>query len=697
MDLRNSGSSGKPKAKKKLFKSLNIYKQETPINEIRDLQGANDDHFLYVRGEKHTPPKYLGNILRLAAGGFLIIILINSFSVYVTGKKLEDEIRAQAFDGYNYLLSAGENATKIEFESAQSSFDQALGNFSEVEKELWFISTDKTLYSQEDGTGHAVNSLLNAGKYFAQAGTYFIEALEEFNKIPLYFVAKNNNADGESPSITDTLKLGLEKTDKSIEKIILASEELKTVNPQTLPSEIGARILLAKQKVEEVAKVLAATKEHFPALLKLLGDEHPHRYLILLQNNNEIRPSGGFIGSYAIMDINEGYISNLEVHDVYDLDTGYGSIIEPPDQLKQFINNWRLHDSNYSYDFPLSASKAKWFLQKEGGPSVDTVIGINQGLLTSLLGITGPVQVGQFGALNSENYLLLLSYVIEGKIWGPEDPKHILKIFIPAFKEAIMQEKNVGKVGSTIYKAVQQKHVMLYSADHEIEALFAALGLDGSAHISEEGEDYLSVINYSIGGTKSDQFIEESINHDSFIDENGQIVNTVTVKRSHLWRDDIYYQWKDILAKYNLFEMPDQLIDILGRGKNESYMMIYVPAGSILLETNGADVETRYDADLKKTYFATRVALSAGDSKEIKIKYRLPFRLKLSEPASSYKLFVDKQPGSKGSIFTKILSAHETLENLAVYPEDSRVNAKGVISYPSNLVYDRYFSAIFSK
>ncbi|MBI4232707.1 DUF4012 domain-containing protein, partial [Candidatus Peregrinibacteria bacterium] len=627
VDLRNSGDADLPKVKKKLRRGLSIYKHETPINEMKDLQGKHEDHYLYVRGEKHTPPKYLGNLLRIAAGGFLIILLITSFSVYSTGKKLEKEISAQAFDGYNYLLNAGENATKIEFKNAQNSFEQALSNFSEVEKELWFISTDKTLYAQEEGTGHAVNALLNAGKYFAQAGAYFIEALEEFNKIPLYFVAKNSNPDAESPSITDTLKLGLEKTDKSIEKILLASEELKNVNPETLPSEIAARIYLAKQKVEEVARVLAATKEHFPALLELLGDEHPHRYLILLQNNNEIRPSGGFIGSYAIMDINEGYISNLEVHDVYKLDSGYGSIIEPPDQLKQFINNWRLHDSNYSYDFPLSASKAKWFLQKEGGPTVDTVIGINQGLLSSLLDITGPVQVGEFGTLSSENYLLLLSYVIEGKIWGPEDPKHILKVFVPAFKEAIMQEKNIGKVGSTLYKAVQQKHVMLYSSDPEIEAFFEALGLDGSAHVSLEGEDYLSVINYSIGGTKSDQFIEESISHDSLIDKNGQITNTVTVKRSHLWREDIYFQWKDILVKYNLFEMPDQLIDILGRGKNETYMMIYVPAGSMLLETNGADVETRYDADLKKTYFAIRLALNAGESKEIKIKYRLPFKL----------------------------------------------------------------------
>ena len=143
--------------------------------------------------------------------------------------------------------------------------------------------------------------------------------------------------------------------------------------------------------------------------------------------------------------------------------------------------------------------------------------------------------------------------------------------------------------------------------------------------------------------------------------------------------------------------MPDSLIDILGRGANKINMRVYVPAGSILIDSSGSDVATKYDKELKKTYFFTTMAVSAGESEEISIEYRLPFTLDFSEPAATYKLIVEKQPGSKGSIFTKKVYADEKLTNLANYPSDTRLDLEGNITYASNLVYDRYFSSVWEK
>lgn len=678
-------------------KKLNVlYKQKTPIKKVQDLSGTETDHFIYIKGKKFTPPKFLGNLLKIGIAGFLIILLFNTINVYYTGKKLEKNIAAEAYEGYSFLIDAGKNASKIQFDKASESFAKAMENFSTAKNELWFISTDKSFYSQQNNIGQAVNALLVGGQHFSTAGNHFLDALEEFNQIPLYFVAKNNNPKDPNPSITDSLKNGLDKTNLAIEEINLAAVQLANVNENGLSSEIAARIKVIKKQVAELSATLNATSAHFPALLKLLGDRYPHRYLILLQNNNEIRPSGGFIGSYAIMDINEGYIEKLEVHDVYDIDGSYKGIIEPPDELKKFTGNWRFRDSNYSPDFPTSAAKAKWFLQKEGGPGVDTIIAINQGLLADLLEITGPIQVGNFGKLNSENYNLLLSYVIEGKIWGAEDPKHILKVFIPEFKKAILQEKNIARVSSKLYRAIQQKHVMMYSGDDEVENLFDAMGISGKVYQNTAEEDYLSVINTSIGGTKSDQFVEENILHDTFIDKNGNVTDEVTIKRSHLWDDEIYYKWKKILKAYSLTEMPDGLIDILGRGRNKVFMRIYVPDGSILLNSTDATLETKYDKDLKKTYFLATVEINAGETNSLKIRYRLPFILDLQN-AGNYKLITEKQPGSRGSIFTKTVHTDPEVYSLSVYPKESRIDAGGNVIYATNLVYDRYFSGIWSK
>ncbi|MBI4975441.1 DUF4012 domain-containing protein [Candidatus Peregrinibacteria bacterium] len=418
--------------------------------------------------------------------------------------------------------------------------------------------------------------------------------------------------------------------------------------------------------------------------------------MILFQNNNEIRATGGFIGSYAIVDVNDGYIDKIEVQDVYDIDGSYWGIIEPPDEFKEFTSNWRFRDSNYSPDFSVSAKKIRWFLEKEGGPTVDTVIAINQGLLKDMLEITGPIQVGQFGKLNSENYNLLLSFVIESKAWGEDDPKHILKIFVPAFKEAILKKENISRVTSKLYKAIQQKHIMMYSSDDDIQSLFESIGVSGETHNVGSDEDYLSVINIATGGTKSEQFMREKINHDTYIDKYGNVVDEVTVLRSHLWSDKIYYQWKNILEKYGFKDMPDNIIDILGRGDNKVITRIYVPEGSIMLESDRNDVVTKYDKDLKKTYFFLKMNTSAGKTSEVKIKYRLPFVMKFN-PAGTYKLVAEKQPGSLGSIFTKTVHADESLKNIDIYPSEVRTDDDKSLTYATNLVYDKYFAGVWEK
>ncbi len=415
-----------------------------------------------------------------------------------------------------------------------------------------------------------------------------------------------------------------------------------------------------------------------------------------MQNNNEIRPTGGFIGSYAIVDINDGYIEKLETHDVYDIDGSYGGLIEPPDEFKSFTSNWRFRDSNYSPDFFYSGKKARWFLDKEGGPTADTVIAINQGLLQELLKITGPVQVGNFGKLDANNYNLLLSFVIEGKVWGTEDPKHILKVFVPAFKEAILKEENISKVSSKLYRAVQQKHIMMYSSDEEIQGFFDAIGVSGRMYQNSPDEDYLSVINISTGGTKSEQFILEEINHDTNIDKYGKIENKITIKRTHRFTDEIYYKWKTILNAYGFTNIPDHLIDILGRGKNKVSVRVYVPEGSRLKSTNASDIATKFDNELKKTYFFFTMEVSAGESEEIWISYNLPFTM-IFNPAEAYRLFVEKQPGSRGSIFTKTLTVDPKLDLLSAYPTGLIGSSTGEITYATNLVYDKNFSALISK
>lgn len=678
-----------------LQKQYRFKKKSTPINEVRDLKGESLT-YNYIKGKKFILPKRLDNLIKIAVVGFIIIFLINTINVYVKGKKIEAEVSSNAKDAFNHLILGGKSTSKIEFESALESFNKAQNIFEQSNKDLWFINQDQTFYANKNDVTNAITALIDGGKHFSLAGKSFLQAVEDFNKIPLYFFSRNEKGSSKNPSITDVLKTGLVKTDEAIKEIDIAIEKINKVNENVIPKNIRAKIIFAKQKVNEISKILTSTSKHFPSLLKLLGDRYPHRYLILLQNNDEIRPSGGFIGSYAIMDINDGYIEKLDIHDSYDIDGSYGGVIEPPDEFKAFSSNWRFRDSNYSSDFEVSGKKARWFLETEGGPTVDTVIALNQGLLKDLMEITGPVKVGDFGELTSENYNLLLSYVIEGKVWGDKDPKHILKVFIPAFKDALMREENISKVMSKLYKAVQQKHIMIYSSDEQIQEFIIAIGISGKTAEIGDKDDYLSVINIATGGTKSEKFMQENIVHDTVIDKNGGITNTLKITRSHLWSDSIYIKWKKIINSYGFEKIPDNLIDILGRGANKVSVRIYVPEGSVLIDSNNKEVDTKYDKDLKKTYFFTTMETTAGEINTMDIKYKLPFHMDMN-PASTYKLIIEKQPGSRGSIFTKTLEKDESINTVDQYPKDVKIDSNGYLRYDTDLVYDRYFSTLITK
>ncbi len=678
-------------------KNKNIFFKKTPpTSKIKDLHGKKISHYIYIKGKNFTPPKFLGNLLKIAGVGFLIFLIINSINIYYSGKKLEKEISAQAYEGYSFLADAGRFATKIQFDSALEYFNSALKNFEEAKINLWFITTDETFYAKENNIGYIVDALLESGNHFAISGKYFLQALEEFNKIPLYFIVQNVEEEKDVPSITETIKKGLEKTDLAIEEIVLASEKISQIDEEKLPLELKARIKNAKNTVEEVAEILKQTSEHFPALLKLLGERYPHRYLILFQNNNEIRPTGGFIGSYAILDISDGYITNLETYDVYNIDNAYGGYIEPHETLKNFTSNWRFRDSNYSPDFSVSGANARWFLQKQRGPTVDTVIGINQGLIPEMLEITGPIQVGDFGKIDSSNFTLLMTYIIEGKVWGPEDPKHILKVFVPEFKQAILKEEYLSRVASKLFKAIAQKHIAFYSSDKEIQNFFDAFNISGRVKQPQENEDYISVIKTSIGGTKSDWLIREEINHNTEITKTGKIINNINIKRTHQWTDDIYFQWRNILARYGFTTLNEQVIDILGRGRNKVLTKIYVPKDSILLESESPyEIETKFDEDLNLTYFFTEIEVLTGEEKEINITYELPWSLNLRDTTSQYRLIAEKQPGSRGSIFNKRIETDSSLKLVSTFPSEAKINLDNSVLYGTNLVYDRYFAVMW--
>lgn len=688
------------KPQKKQKKRIYSFKSNEPVTpKMEDIQ--HDDHHQqhFLKKYHLKAPKKIADLLKLAIFGFLIIFIINLISVYGTAINLKAQLTEQAKEGVDNLITAAKQSSNIGYQSATASFTEAEELFKTAEDSLWFISHDNSIYKQDSDISYAISSIISAAKDFTQAGQNLFAAIEEFNRIPIYFVTRNSRPDAKAPSLSAVIEKGLAQTDLAITQISDAANQLSEININVLPPNFQERFLTLQGYLDQTNQTLTDISQYFPSLLRLLGDRYPHRIMVLFQNNFELRPTGGFIGSYATFDLNDGYIENLEVHDVYDIDGSFGGYIEPPAVMGDFTNNWRFRDSNYSPDFPTSAKKILWIYEKEGGESIDTLVAINQGLLKDLLEITGPIQVGEFGQLKADNYNLLLSYIIEGKIWGSENPKHILKLFVPAMKDALLTEQNLSKVIPKIYNAIQQKHIFVYSKHEDLQDLFTYLNLDGTLHQPKADEDFLAVIHTGIG-TKTDQFIEETIDHRTEISESQEVINTLTIHRNHQWSMDVYWQWETVLRQYglSLSNITPSVLSILGNGVNTSNLRIYVPKNTELITSSDQSVQLLYDEELDLAYFSAKMVAKAGETTDLKIIYKPNLDSSLnSDSFATYKAYIAKQPGTAGSLLNKTIVPPENYQPIQYYPSDLKATSTGTLKINSNLVYDRYYSTIFEK
>ncbi len=659
------------------------------VHDIVEKKTEAKVSFRFVELDEKTPktPKRLSEIVRLAAAGTLVLFLINIVNIYQRGISIKNDVIATAFSGYDNLVQAGNESKKAQFTDAQTSFSSATKNFGEALATLKFLETNQSAFFTREKTVESAQNLLEAGKNISEAGTDFARGIVHLQDLPALFLQNNLPSELKKSKVepvdestivpreplTKKLEQDLGFLDSASAKVDAASANLDHVTPDVLPEQLKSKLTTAREAIRKLQTVLAATKEKIPVLMKMLGQRYMHRYLVLLQNDAEARPTGGFIGSYLLVDMNDGYITKTEFHDIYETDGQLKEDIPAPEDIASITKNWRMRDSNYSPDFAISAEKAAWFLQKEKGPSVDSVIAVNQNFIAKLFDLAGPVQLeGLKAPLTKENYQVIISYLVESKLSGNDDPKKILRSFIPAFQKQLMASRDMGKIIRMAVDALKERDIIMYSRDAEIQNLFDEMGFSGRVIRTKPQEDFLQVISTSIGGNKSDLYIQQKILHNTVIAKDGTVTDEVTITRKHTWTTEELARWKTIIRDFGYSEISKTVQFILGSGNNKSYIKVYVPQGAKLINTLGVDedkVAVRSDEEIQKSYFMFALDLPAGEEKSVTLSYQLPVKLAIPT-ADTYRFFAQRQPGIVLSTLEKNVIVQPGLKIYQSFPKN---------------------------
>ena len=119
-----------------------------------------------------------------------------------------------------------------------------------------------------------------------------------------------------------------------------------------------------------------------------------HHLLVFFQNPSEMRPGGGFLGSYADVSINRGEITNIAFHDIADVDIAFKQKIVPPAPLQLEETAFRPADANWFFDFPTSASETIRCSSNRDcmpRPHLTASIAVTPQVMSDLLSVTGPI------------------------------------------------------------------------------------------------------------------------------------------------------------------------------------------------------------------------------------------------------------------------------------------------------------------
>jgi hypothetical protein len=585
---------------------------------------------------------------KISIATFCLLIIGGSLfmqagSVISSGLSLQGRVLGNTTGGLDQLKQAQESLQDQQAGLAQLQFAQALKQFEQAQQEIHLVGGALNGVLNLIPQKRDAEAALSAISDVTEAGIALTDTYQFINSATL-------SAQGLQLGVNnaDSLKVFEKNLDTVIAKMDAANTKLQSIDDSSIPGDQRLTFVQARDILQTINKTLHNFKEVNSVFSGIISGNK--RVLLFFQNNNELRATGGFLGTYGKLQVQDGAITSMYISSIYDLDGQLTETIIPPSPLLAVNNRWYLRDSNWYFNFPDSARKIISFYEKEGGETPDVVITITPELVTQLLAVTGPIAMPSYGVtLSAENFIettqVVTSLQYDRTI---NKPKQMLADFFPLLLQHISTLNLDQRLKSieALQKALVLKQVMLYATNDELQQKITAFNWGGS--IASSDRDYLALVASNLGGTKTDTYLKDALTVRTNISPDGGIINTVTLTRTN--------------------PLPNS-----ESTKNTSYIRLYVPNGSELIESSGfsivnlpdtkslpgkldPDVATEEAATVRnlvngsyisteasKTVFGNWLVTSGGETKTVTVSYKLPFTLSTLD---RYSMIYQKQSGA---------------------------------------------------
>jgi len=304
--------------------------------------------------------------------------------------------------------------------------------------------------------------------------------------------------------------LDIQNLNKTLES---ANQQIQTINNLTKKSSLSKKIV-----GENYLSKLKQLSKSLPDFITVLNSfsQKDQKIIIVFQNSDEIRATGGFMGSYAILDIINGKVADIIIEDIYDADGQFSGFIEAPSGIKEYLSDdkgLRLSNSNWHPDFPASAEQILQFFALGNKKNVTTLAAINPEYAKILLNIVGEITIKDYNTIvNSNNINEVLRSRRSTFFPGSKQKKHLLSQLLTQLQIKIIEANEESKL-NIIKQTLNQlslNNIQLYSTNDDIDEIFS--GYDFRQELEYKNDsNYLFLVESNVGINKANKNITREV------------------------------------------------------------------------------------------------------------------------------------------------------------------------------------------
>lgn len=302
---------------------------------------------------------------------------------------------------------------------------------------------------------------------------------------------------------------------QAVQDAKIGNSRLQRIEISRYPLGVQQQLLQVQHVARSYSQTLEEVTRVYDIVPYLLGYKERTNYFLMIQNETELRSTGGWFTHYAIVGIENGQVRELVVNDVYDFDGKAAGIPAPPAMQSGLdVKTMKLALSNWDPSLRVTSETVETLFAQQGlMKKNDVTVTITFDLVKKLLAVVGSVSVDSLGEVTADNLYEKVGVLHGQFVPGSQQKNTVVSEFMPKFMESLMTSSIEQKqqILVVLGNAIEERSVMVYSTNARV---MQALLTPHQTYREIKPEDSpIAIIDWNWGGNKANQFMKRSTDY----------------------------------------------------------------------------------------------------------------------------------------------------------------------------------------